>query len=136
MSENVSIVPTSDMDFSTHILILRGYVVLSDFGEKSVHYKTVANQLNIALTQVSGVNSFFVGLGFLLQTDAGTFTPTKCAVEFYSKNPGEENFKNAKVCVAQSDLYTRIKSLILIHGKVSWERIISEIMRASGTKIK
>ncbi|MFW9888061.1 MAG: hypothetical protein ACFFER_07765 [Candidatus Thorarchaeota archaeon] len=136
MSENISLVPTAGMDFSTHILILRGYVVLSDFGKNPVHYKTVVDQLNVSRTQVSGVNSFFVGLGFLQQIDTGTYTPTKCAIEFYSKKPGEESFENAKACVAQSDLYNRIKSLVLIHGEVSWERVVSEIMRASGTTVK
>jgi hypothetical protein len=52
MSDGISLVPTAGMDFSTHILILRGYVVLSDFGKIPVHYKTVVDQLNVSRTQV------------------------------------------------------------------------------------
>ena len=70
------------MDFDKQVLILRAYVVLSNMGKQPVHYKRVMTITNLARTQVSGVNAFFVGLGFLEIVEKGTYLPAKEVVKF------------------------------------------------------
>lgn len=128
-----TIVPTSGMSFDRQIMILRAYVVLSDFGRSPVQYLRVVNTLNIARSQVSGVNSFFVGLGLLNQVEDGLYLPTACTLEFYSQMPGTEDFSKIKRCIESSELFQIVRNFILIHGSASETTILSEVLRASGT---
>ena len=128
--------PTSGMTFERQVMILRGFIVLSDFGRNPVHYKRVVNRLNVACTQVSGSNSFFVGLGLLHQVEEGTYLPTDCATAFYSELPGEEDYTKIQSCLRESDLYHLVRDNIRIRGAVSKNDIIDEILRVSQTSVK
>lgn len=130
--DKVTLVPTSSMDFDKQVLILRAYVVLSNMGKQPVHYKRVMTITNLARTQVSGVNAFFVGLGFLEIVEKGTYLPAKEVVKFYNETPGEEDYTSLQPVLMSSQLYDKIRSLILIHGKTTEDDLITYLLEESG----
>jgi hypothetical protein len=132
--ENITLVPTSGMDFDKQVLILRSYVVLTDMGKTPVHYKKVVSMARTARSQISGVNSFFVGLGFLTRVDKGMYQPAKELVEFFSTKPGEEDFLVLRPVLERSALFATVKNLLLVHGEATEKETIEYLLRESGEK--
>ncbi|MFW9803812.1 MAG: hypothetical protein ACFFFC_14215 [Candidatus Thorarchaeota archaeon] len=129
-----TLVPTSSMNFEKQVRILRAYVVLTNYGKAPVHYIQVVRSSRVARTQVSGVNSFFVTLGFLEEVEQGIYLPKKEVVDFFNETPGEENFGTLSPLLKESPLYNFIKNLILIHGIVTYEQGIEHLLEESGEK--
>ena len=90
----------------------------------------------LARTQISGVNSFFVGLGFLNSIEKGTYLPAKEVIEFYTEKPGDENYSSLQPVVRTSSLYEKIRSLILVHGKATETGLIDYLLEESGETTK
>ncbi|MHA2005639.1 MAG: hypothetical protein ACW960_16375, partial [Candidatus Thorarchaeota archaeon] len=132
--ERITLVPTSSMDFEKQVLILRSFVVLTDMGKNPVHYKRVVSMTRTARSQISGTNSFFVGLGFLKRVDKGTYLPAKELVEFFSKTPGEEDFLVLRPLLEKSALFATVKNLMLVHGEATEKETIEYVLRESGEK--
>jgi len=132
--EKATLVPTSSMSFEKQVLILRAYVVLTRMGVEPIQYKRVVTATRLARTQISGVNSFFLGLGFLKKVEKGTYLPAKEVVEFYNEELGKENYSALKPLVAGSTLYRRVSGMIMIHGSATKEEIIEYLLEESGEK--
>ena len=132
--EKVTLVPTSSMDLDKQVLILRAYVVLTKMGTQPVHYKRVVSMTRVARSQASGVNAFFIGLGFLKRVDKGTYMPAKELIEFYSETPGEENFLALTSLLRQSTLFDTVENLLLVHGQATEKEVIDYLLEESGEK--
>ena len=118
-----TLVPTSGMSFEKSRLIIRTYVVLSKHGQEPVHYLEVARRARVSRTQVSGANSFFVGLGFLTEVETGKYLPTAEVVSCLTNNTTSEMGTLAPV-IRESLLFDFVKGQIEIHGTLKREQLI------------
>ncbi|MHA1246802.1 MAG: hypothetical protein ACTSPE_05700 [Candidatus Thorarchaeota archaeon] len=134
--KRVTIVPTSSMSFEKQVLVLRAYVVLSNMGRDSVHYKKVVRITKMARTQVSGVNAFFVTQGFLKPSGRGLYLPTQETVEFYSSQPGRETYSALTSILRESPLFNLVRGAVLIHGHATVDEIIDLLLTESGEKTR
>ncbi len=134
--DEVTLVPTSSMSFEKQVLILRAYVVLTSMGKEPVHYERVMAATRLARTQISGVNSFFLGLGFLKKVEKGTYLPAKEVVEFYNKEPGKDDYLALKPLVSESLLYQRVRGMIMIHGSATEAESLKYLLDESGETMK
>jgi hypothetical protein len=132
--EKPVLVPTSSMSFERQVLILRAYVVLTNKGTTPVHYKKVMRSTRLARSQISGVNSFFVSLGFLERVDEGTYIPKQAVVDFFSSKPGQEDYSNLVPALEKSPLFQFVRNLVLIHGTLSHDELIEHLLEESGEK--
>lgn len=135
-NNTTTLVPTSGMSFEHQVKILRTYLVLSKMGEVPVHFKKVMRMTESARSQISGVNSFFEGLGFLERVETGTYKPTSEILGFYSNTPGEENFKELSSSLEKSELFQFVKDAVMIHGDPSLETLLSLLLKESRTQTK
>jgi len=120
------------MSFEKQVLILRAYVVYSEKGLNPVHYRTVVSATRVARTQVSGVNAFFTGLGFIRRTGKGTYVPTAECVRFYSDEPGKEDYNYLREPVERSELYSRVRNFVQVHGSTTEKQIVNYLLDLSG----
>lgn len=132
MSDDDTLVPTSSMSFEKQVRVLRAYVALSEFGKNPVYYKEVMKAAEMARTQISGVNAFFVTLGFLEQTDKGTYIPTEPVVEFCRAGIGSEDYSILTPVLRDSALLRAIRNRILIHGNPTRDELIEFLLKESG----
>jgi len=134
--EKATLVPTSSMNFEKQVLILRAYVVLTKMGVEPVHYKRVMTATRLARSQISGVNSFFLGLGFLRKVDKGTYLPAEAVVRFYSDRHGDEDYSALKQTLVNSALHERVKGMVLIHGGATEQELVDYLLEESGEKTR
>lgn len=130
--EDVTLVPTSSMSFEKQVRILRAYVVLSERGSKPIHYREVVSATRLARTQVSGVNSFFEGLGLIRKAAKGTYVPAEELVKFYSDVPGDEDYNYLRNLIDGSELHGRVRSFIQIHGSATEGELFDYLLDISG----
>jgi hypothetical protein len=121
------------MNFEKQKLIMRAYVVLSNRGKEPVHHLQVRNRTGVARSQVGGVNSFFVGLGFLTEIKRGLYLPTACAVDFFGDDIRHEDFNKLLPCLRESKLFHFIKEQILIHESLGYAQLIKDLLKESDT---
>jgi hypothetical protein len=117
--EAVTLLPTAGMAFRTQVLIMRAYVVLTESGQKPIHYLDVVRRANLHRTQVSGVNSFFVGLGMLVETENGKYLPTDSAVVAFQGTPGSEDFSSLREPLQKTRLFQFVRDQLMIQDAIS-----------------
>lgn len=130
-----TLVPTSGVAFKDQILVLRAYVVLSDFGNKPVHYKEIMEATGLARTQISGLNSFFSTLNFLEPEERAKYKPTEAVIRFFDPLLGREHFEELTPAIENSLLFSTIQNHILIHGEQTWEELVDFLLRKTHTTV-
>ncbi|MFW9787159.1 MAG: hypothetical protein ACFFE2_15810 [Candidatus Thorarchaeota archaeon] len=128
------LVPTSGVSFDDQVRIIRAYVVLSENGKNPVHYKDVMRITRLGRTQISGVNSFMVMLGLLVNTSRGNYSPTEAAIDFSNCDPGDENFTQIASILEKSLLFRNVNRYLRIHGGGMSQGLVEFIMEEAGTK--
>jgi len=130
-----ALVPTSGVAFRDQVLVLRAYVVLSNFGNVPVHYKRVMEETGLSRTQISGLNSFFTTLNFLELQERGNYKPTEVAVRFFDPLLGQEHFEELQPAIENSLLNAAIRNHVLIHGEQTWEELVDFLLRKTHTSV-
>jgi len=135
---NVTWIPTSSVSFEDQVRVLRSYVDLSNNGKKGIQYMQVMNQTHLARTQVSGVNGFFMSLGFLEMTKRGHYTPSEAAVEFVRMHDKANPFEALTDALSKSRLFEEIKSKYVLARveSISHDALVSLVLKLANSTEK
>lgn len=130
--------PTAAVALEDQVRILRSYVTLSKNGTIDIHYKKVVEDTKLARTQISGVNSFFQSLGFLITPKRGYYRPVESVVRFANLLPPANPFLVLVDTIRESRLWKTILNKFVISQKTKIERveIIKLILRLAASDEK
>lgn len=135
-STDTTLVPTSSMSFEKQIRVLKAYIVLSNRGIEPLHYKQVLRFTRLARTQISGVNAFFVSLGFLKRVERGTYIPTDAFLQSQPFAHGRVQLESLQPIVRDSPLYSFVRGVLMIHGEVQVDGLVALLLEESGESTK
>jgi len=130
--------PTAAIALEDQVKILRSYVALSKEGQLEVHYMKVVDDTKLARTQISGVNAFFVSLGFLSSTKRGYYSPTSSIIQFVSTKPPTNPFPFLADTLRNSRLWDMITNKFVVsqQQKVEKNDIVRIILRLTSSNEK
>jgi len=79
--------PDAHLTLDKQLEVLRGYVVASEKGSKSVGYEEVARLVSIGKSRVSGCNKFFESVGLLksVKGQRGKYMPSNEVIDWNNK---------------------------------------------------